>query len=335
MAVIPDRLVVLYSTHRTDFPGREQGGGKKLHGTPAGIYVSKLLICRGSINATTAPESHVQQERRHHGFSEGAITSGAEDDSQGAVRAPCPACYGYERQRSALPAGPVPQWVSAGGDRSAPRNRRYGAGMIYPKLHPRGLVGDHKLVERLYTEACLHVYRRKRKNVPPGERQALVRPDVATDIWSMEFVFHRCTGARVVKCLTIINDAMHESVANMPELAIGELAKTRILDDLAISRGLPEIIRTGNGKEFCGHALLTWAHTRQVKLTLIEPGKLNRNAVCQRHGGATDLRANNQYSRGRTRLPEVTSRHQGTLWIDIYLVMENSYSYHPAHQTWT
>lgn len=29
-----------------------------------------------------------------------------------------------------------------------------------------------------------------------------------------------------------------------------------------MSRGLPKAIRTDNGKEFCGRAMLTWAHQR-------------------------------------------------------------------------
>jgi hypothetical protein len=43
VAVIPDRLVMLCSTHRTEFPLEKIGEGKKTHSTPADIYVSKLL----------------------------------------------------------------------------------------------------------------------------------------------------------------------------------------------------------------------------------------------------------------------------------------------------
>ena len=32
----------------------------------------------------------------------------------------------------------------------------------------------------------------------------------------------------------------------------------------------PQAIRTDNGKEFCGRALLTWAHAHDVRLFLIE-----------------------------------------------------------------
>lgn len=167
----------------------------------------------------------------------------------------------------------------------AHRHRRYGAGMIYLKLRQRGLAVNHKRIERLYTEARLQVRRRKRKKVPVGERQPLVRPGKANEVWSMDFVFDRSAEGRSIKCLTIVDDATHESVAVVPERAIGGLMLTRILDGLAVSRGLPQVIRTDNGKEFCGRVMLTWAHTRQVKLMLIEPGKPNQNAYIESFNG--------------------------------------------------
>jgi putative transposase len=167
----------------------------------------------------------------------------------------------------------------------AHRHRRYGAGMIYLKLRQRGLVVNHKRVERLYTEARLQVRRRKRKKVPMGERQPLVRPEAANEVWSMDFVFDRSADARVIKSLTIVDDATHESVAIVPERAIGGLAVTRILDRLAMTRGLPRTIRTDNGKEFCGRAMLTWAHQHAVNLRLIEPGKPNQNAYIESFNG--------------------------------------------------
>ena len=40
-----------------------------------------------------------------------------------------------------------------------------------------------------------------------------------------------------------------------------------------------------NGKEFCGRAMLTWAHTRGVTLRLIEPGKPHQNAYVESFNG--------------------------------------------------
>ncbi len=167
----------------------------------------------------------------------------------------------------------------------AHRHRRYGAGMIYLKLRQAGHQVNHKRVERLYSEAGLQVRRRRRKKVPVSDRQPLGRPQKANQVWSMDFVFDRTADGRVIKCLTVVDDATHEAVAVAPERAIGGQALTRLLDRLAGQRGLPQAIRTDNGKEFCGRAMLTWAHARGVRLFLIQPGKPNQNAYIESFNG--------------------------------------------------
>jgi transposase InsO family protein len=167
----------------------------------------------------------------------------------------------------------------------AHRHRRYGAGMIYLKLRQAGVVANHKRVDRLYAEARLQVKRRRRKKVPHGDRQPLVRPSQPNEVWSADFVFDRTAEGRVLKCLTIVDDATTEAVATVPARALGGLAVTRILDRLAIDRGLPTALRTDNGPEFCSRAMLTWAYDRGVTLRLIEPGKPNQNAYIESFNG--------------------------------------------------
>jgi len=167
----------------------------------------------------------------------------------------------------------------------AHRHRRYGAGMIYLKLRQSGQQVNHKRVDRLYAEAGLQVRRRKRKKVPVSDRQPLGRPQKANQVWSMDFVFDRTAEGRAIKCLTVVDDATHEAVAVAPERAIGGHALTRILERLAVQRGLPQAIRTDNGREFCGRAMLTWAHDRGVRLFLIQPGKPNQNAYIESFNG--------------------------------------------------
>ncbi len=58
----------------------------------------------------------------------------------------------------------------------AHRHRRYGAGMIYLKLRQRGLVVNHKRIERLYRDAELQVRKRKRKKVNANRLHALTLP---------------------------------------------------------------------------------------------------------------------------------------------------------------
>jgi putative transposase len=167
----------------------------------------------------------------------------------------------------------------------AHRHKHYGVGMIHLKLRQAGHLVNYKRVERLYQEAKLQVRRRKRKKVAFGERQPLLRPMTANQAWSMDFVFDRTGDGRVLKCLTIVDDATHEAVAIEIERAICGLMLTRVLDRLALTRGLPKVIRTDNGKEFCGKAMIEWAHARGVDLRLIEPGKPNQNAYVESFNG--------------------------------------------------
>ena len=71
----------------------------------------------------------------------------------------------------------------------------------------------------------------------------------------------------------------------MPARALGGLPVTRILDRLACARVRPGVFRTDNALEFCGRAMLTWAHARGVTLRLIEPGKPNQNAYIESFNG--------------------------------------------------
>jgi transposase InsO family protein len=85
--------------------------------------------------------------------------------------------------------------------------------------------------------------------------------------------------------LTIVDDATTEAVAIVPARALGGLPVTRVFDRLAHERGLPRILRTDNGPEFCGRAMLSWAHERGVALRLIDPGKPNQNAYIESFNG--------------------------------------------------
>ncbi|WP_436286801.1 IS3 family transposase [Sinimarinibacterium flocculans] len=167
----------------------------------------------------------------------------------------------------------------------AQRHRRYGAEMIYLKLRQAGHLVNHKRVERLYALEKLQVRRRRRKKIQPGDRQPLIRPGAANEVWSMDFVFDRIASGRALKCLAIVDDATHEAVAVIPEHSIGGDHLVRLMDEICAIRGKPSIIRTDNGKEFTGRAMLTWAHRHGIALRLIDPGKPNQNAYIESFNG--------------------------------------------------
>lgn len=167
----------------------------------------------------------------------------------------------------------------------AQRHRRYGAGMIYLKLRQAGEIVNHKRVERLYRIEELQVRRRRRKKIPVAERQPLIRPAAANEVWSMDFVFDRVASGRSLKCLVVVDDATHEAVAIAPEHSIGGDHLARLLDAICAQRGKPAIIRSDNGKEFTGKAMLNWAYRNGVALKLIQPGKPNQNAYVESFNG--------------------------------------------------
>ena len=85
----------------------------------------------------------------------------------------------------------------------------------------------------------------------------------------MYFAFDRIASGRTLKCLAIVYDATHEAVAVVPEHTIGGNHLTRILDSICSQRGKPTIIRSDNGPEFTGKAMLTWAHRNGIALRVL------------------------------------------------------------------
>jgi transposase InsO family protein len=129
------------------------------------------------------------------------------------------------------------------------------------------------------------VRRRKRKKVALADRQPLLRPSRQNEVWSVDFVFDRLADGRSLKCLTVVDDCTHEAVAVHPDRSMSGAYVARILDRLKQERGLPKVIRSDNGSEFCGKAMLIWAHENGVALRFIEPGKPNQNAYVESFNG--------------------------------------------------
>ena len=167
----------------------------------------------------------------------------------------------------------------------APRHRRHGYRMLHLRLCQQGWRVNIKRVRRLNRQENLMVHQRKRKKVAPGDRQPLIRPGKANEVSSMDFVFDRLADGRCLKCLTVVEDATHESVTIAPDTAISGAYVTRLLERVKLERGLPKVLRSDNGKEFCGRAMAIWAHENKVALRFIEPRKPNQNAYVESFNG--------------------------------------------------
>ncbi len=69
------------------------------------------------------------------------------------------------------------------------------------------------------------------------------------------------------------------------DFSIGGERVTRVLEELATRRGLPEKIVSDNGPEFTSKAMFFWSQKTDVKLHFIEPGKPSQNAIVESFNG--------------------------------------------------
>lgn len=106
--------------------------------------------------------------------------------------------------------------------------------MLVRQLMERGLTERRALAMVRMSASALRYVPRPDRNVELRERQPLLWLGAANQVWSMNLVFDRTAEGRVLKALTIIDDATHEAVAIEVERAISGHGVARVLDRLAL-----------------------------------------------------------------------------------------------------
>ena len=167
----------------------------------------------------------------------------------------------------------------------AAERRRFGYRRLWVLLRREGFGVNHKRVYRLYREEGLSVRRRKRKRMAGIARVPTMEPERPNQRWSMGFVSDALASGRRIRVLTVIDDFTWESLAMEVDTSLPGLRVTRVLDRLAIDRGLPGLITVDNGPEFAGRVLDAWAYAHGVRLHFIEPGKPVQNAYIESFNG--------------------------------------------------
>jgi len=163
----------------------------------------------------------------------------------------------------------------------AEQRRRFGCARLHAILKREGLVVNHKKTERIYSEEGLSLRLKKRKKKVAMIRVTLPEPQHANQRWSMDFVSDStCTGRRF-RALVIVDDFSRECPAIEVDTSLGGVRVVNVLQRLAETRGLPEVITTDNGPEFTGKAVDEWAYRNGVKLNFIRPGKPVENAYAE------------------------------------------------------
>jgi putative transposase len=162
---------------------------------------------------------------------------------------------------------------------------RFGYRRLHTLIDREGLRVNHKRVYGVYRAAGLQVRRRRRKRLTRGQRVPLPLPNRFGERWSMDFMVDTLADGRGFRTLNIVDDFTRECVAIEVDRSLPGLRVVRVLDRLAETIGLPEILVMDNGPEFSGRALDTWAYARGVHLRFIRPGKPIENAFVESFNG--------------------------------------------------
>ena len=101
----------------------------------------------------------------------------------------------------------------------------------------------------------------------------------------MDFVHDQLVDGRCFRVLNIIDDFTREALATEVNTSLSGRRVARVLDALAVTRGLPKIIRCDNGTEFTSKAMQAWAIRHDVRLDFSAPGKPTQNAYVESFNG--------------------------------------------------
>jgi putative transposase len=161
----------------------------------------------------------------------------------------------------------------------------YGYRRLHVLLRREGWRVNHKLVYRIYKEEGLEVRTKTRRKRVSALRIVLPAPTRPNERWSMDFVSDSLHDGRRFRALTLVDHFTRES----PGIEVGNSIPGRrvvaVLERLAKTHGLPQVITTDNGTEFTSRAVDEWAHRNGVKLDFIRPGKPIENAYIESFNG--------------------------------------------------
>lgn len=161
---------------------------------------------------------------------------------------------------------------------------RWGMPRLCRRLRRNGLVVNYKRVERLYRLEGLAVRRRKRKRlaVPRVPRPLAVGPNA---VWGIDFVSDQLADGRRFRCLTVVDQGVHEALAVVAARSLPAIAVIAALETVIATRGQPTRLSLDNGSEFRSIAFDAWATERGIELHFIQPGKPVQNAHIESFNG--------------------------------------------------
>ncbi len=164
---------------------------------------------------------------------------------------------------------------------------RYGYRRITALIRRTGWMVNHKRVERLWKREGLKVPRRqpKRKRLWLNNGSCVrLRPEYPDHVWSYDFVHDKTSNGRPLKMLTILDEYSRECLGIVVDRKLKADDVQDKLAELFVTRGIPDHLRSDNGKEFTGKTR-EWLSRIGVKTEFITPGSPWENGYNESFNG--------------------------------------------------
>ena len=162
---------------------------------------------------------------------------------------------------------------------------RYGARRIRIFLRREGDEMGINRARRLWRQAGLTLPRKRPKRRVAASRPRPLPPMAANHVWAYDFVFDACANGQQLKCLTVVDEFTHESLAIDVAGSIRSARVIEVLTRLMSVHGAPIYLRSDNGPEFVSHAILKWVSEACIETALIDPGKPWQNGTNESFNG--------------------------------------------------
>ncbi|RAP55353.1 DDE-type integrase/transposase/recombinase, partial [Oleiagrimonas sp. MCCC 1A03011] len=132
---------------------------------------------------------------------------------------------------------------------------------------------NHKRIYRVYKAMRLNLRRTAKRRLPKRQRVPLYVPNEPDVVWSADFVSDALACGRRFWTFNVVDDFNREALHIEVDTSITSHRLVRIFEQLRRDHGLPQVLRTGNGPEFLGEALVMWAKEHGMAIRDIQPGK--------------------------------------------------------------
>jgi putative transposase len=149
---------------------------------------------------------------------------------------------------------------------------RYGYRRRHILLQREGWRVNYKRVYRLYRLEGLSLRLKHRKKRPRHLRVARPMAQAPHEPWSLDFISDSRAHGRRFRALTLVDNMSRESPAIEVDASLSGQRVAAMLNRLAGTYGVAQILFVDNGPEFTSKALDAWAHCHGVKLAFSRPG---------------------------------------------------------------